>query len=112
MNLKCNIGRPVSYLIVEIYFKDFANVLLLTFQALVGTTITIPTIDGRKIPVRLSEVIKPTSTRRIQGEGLPLPKQSTRRGDMIIEFDIQFPSTLSTNAKETLANTLPSTNFS
>ena len=79
---------------------------------MVGTTITVPTIDGRKIPVRLSEVIKPTSTRRIQGEGLPLPKQPTRRGDMIIEFDIQFPNTLSANAKETLANTLPRTNYS
>ena len=82
------------------------------FQALVGTTLTVPTLDGRKVPLRISEVIKPTSTRRIQGEGLPFPKQPTRKGDMIIEFDIIFPSTLSGHTKEILADTLPRTNYS
>ncbi|KAL3868772.1 hypothetical protein ACJMK2_041535 [Sinanodonta woodiana] len=76
-------------------------------QALCGTTINVPTIDNRTIPLRLSEVIKPNSLKRIQGEGLPLPKQPSKRGDLIIEFDIKFPSKISSSAKEILADTLP-----
>jgi len=81
-------------------------------EALVGKTIDVPTIDGRNVPLRLTEVIKPTTIKRIQGQGLPYPKQPTRRGDLIIEFDIQFPDRLSSNVKEILADTLPKTSFS
>ena len=93
-------------------FITLTKYLFIYFQALVGTTLSIPTLDGRKVPVRISEVIKPTSTRRIQGEGLPYPKQPTRKGDMIVEFDIVFPNTLTASVTETLANTLPRTSYS
>ncbi|XP_064604951.1 LOW QUALITY PROTEIN: dnaJ homolog subfamily B member 4-like [Liolophura sinensis] len=76
-------------------------------DSLCGTTLQVPTIDGRTIPLRLTEVIKPSSTKRIQGEGLPMPKQPNRRGDLIIEFDIKYPSSLSTNVKEILSDCLP-----
>ena len=46
-------------------------------------------------------------TRRIQGEGLLMPKQQTRRGGLIIEFDIVFSDRLSESAREILADTLP-----
>lgn len=76
-------------------------------QALCGTTLQVPTIDGRKIPLRLNEIIKQNTVKRIQGEGLPQPKQSAKRGDLIVEFDIKFPSKLSSSAKEILADCLP-----
>lgn len=76
-------------------------------DALCGATLQIPTIDGRRIPLRLTEVIKPHSHKRIQGEGLPLPKQPSRRGDLIIEFDVSFPSQLTQSAKEILSDCLP-----
>lgn len=76
-------------------------------DALCGCTLQIPTIDERKIPLRLTEVIKPNSTKRIQGEGLPLPKTPTKRGDLIIEFDVSFPKTLTQSTKEILADCLP-----
>lgn len=76
-------------------------------DALCGATLQIPTIDGRRIPLRLTEVIKPNSVKRIQGEGLPQPKQPSRRGDLIIEFDVNFPSQLTQSAKEILADCLP-----
>lgn len=76
-------------------------------QSLCGTTLQVPTIDGRKIPLRLNEIVKPNSVKRIQGEGLPIPKQPTRRGDLIIEFDIRFPSKMSSSAKEILSDCLP-----
>lgn len=81
------------------------------FQALVGSVLQIPTLDGGKIPLKLNDVTKPNTAKRIAGQGLPMPKQPTRRGDMIIEFDIVFPDRLSSSAKEILADTLPRTNF-
>ncbi|KAL4236638.1 DnaJ subfamily B member 5 [Mactra antiquata] len=76
-------------------------------QALCGTTLQVPTIDGRKIPLRLNEIIKPNSVKRIQGEGLPMPKQPSKRGDLIVEFDIRFPSKMTSSAKEILSDCLP-----
>ncbi|XP_041356758.1 dnaJ homolog subfamily B member 4-like [Gigantopelta aegis] len=76
-------------------------------DALCGTTLQIPTIDGRKIPLTLSEVVKPESTKKIQGEGLPFPKQPSRRGDLIVQFNVTFPDCLSQSVKQRLSECLP-----
>lgn len=77
-------------------------------DALCGTTIYVPTIGNRTIPLRLSEVIKPNTVRHIKGEGVPLAKQPSKRGDLIIEFEILFPDGLSQRSKQILAENLPS----
>merc|ERR1712002_375205 len=77
-------------------------------EALCGTTIQVPTLDpGRKIPLKISDVVKPHSSRRIAGEGLPLAKMNHKRGDLIVEFDVKFPDTLNSNAKQLLSDILP-----
>jgi len=55
-----------------------------------------------------NEVIKPTTEKRLTGDGLPLTKQPTNRGDIIVKFDIKFPDTLNKEQKETIASTLRS----
>lgn len=65
-------------------------------------------MSGKKIPLYYTqEIIKPNTVRRIQGYGLPLPKEPSRRGDLIVNFDIQFPDHLSQSAKDILYDTLP-----
>lgn len=77
-------------------------------QALCGTTINVPTLQGQVIPLNLTNrVIKPTTVEKIQGRGLPYPKEPSRRGDLLISFDIQFPDKLNQNAKEVLFDLLP-----
>jgi len=77
-------------------------------EALVGTVVNVPTIDGRKIPLKMTDaVIKPGTVRRIYGEGLPLPKQPTKRGDLVVEFDIEFPDHLSPSVRNKIADLLP-----
>ncbi|CAH1153734.1 unnamed protein product [Phaedon cochleariae] len=77
-------------------------------QALCGCTIEVPTMSGKSIPLHYTqEVIKPNTVRRIQGYGLPLPKEPTRRGDLIVNFDIKFPENLSQSVKDILYDTLP-----
>lgn len=77
-------------------------------ESLCGTKISVPTLTGERIPLELREIIKPTTVKRIQGQGLPFPKESTRRGDLIVAFDIQFPDHLTQSSKEILYETLPS----
>jgi len=77
-------------------------------QALCGCTIEVPTMTGKTIPFHFtSEVIKPNTVKRAQGYGLPLPKEPSRRGDLIVNFEIKFPENLSQSAKDILYDTLP-----
>ena len=79
----------------------------LIFQALLGATIQVPTLDGRKKQIQLSEIISPTTEKRIAGEGLPYPKQNTKKGDIIVKFDIKFPEVLTQSQREALNHCLP-----
>ncbi|XP_072025716.1 dnaJ homolog subfamily B member 4-like [Amphiura filiformis] len=76
-------------------------------QALCGTSLTVPTIDGRKLKVPMTDIIKPNTEKRISGEGLPHPKTPARRGELVIKFDISFPDRLTKTTKEVLSDTLP-----
>jgi len=77
-------------------------------QALIGTTVDVPTLSGRTIQLKMGDsVVHPGMVRRIHGEGLPYPKQPTKRGDLVVEFDVQFPEQLSQNVRNKLADVLP-----
>ena len=76
-------------------------------EALSGTVVEIPVLQGEGIPLDLTrEIVKPKTTKRLQGRGLPHPKEPSRRGDLIVTFDIKFPEVLSTSAKEILSSVL------
>lgn len=77
-------------------------------QALCGCIVDIPTMSGEKFSLNLmNEVIKPNTVKRIQGHGLPLPKEPSRKGDLIVSFDIKFPDHLTQSVKDILYDTLP-----
>jgi DnaJ-class molecular chaperone len=68
----------------------------------------VPVLDGEAVVLNFNqEVIKPNSVKRLQGRGLPYPKEPSKRGDLIVNFDIQFPDNLSKNAREILNDVLP-----
>lgn len=68
----------------------------------------VPTLTGEVIPISIqNEVIKPTTVKRLQGRGLPYPKEPSKRGDLIVNFDIIFPENLSKSAREILMDVLP-----
>jgi DnaJ family protein B protein 4 len=60
-------------------------------DALSGFTATLTHLDGRRIPVTVDVVVGPGSTRVVRGEGMP---SKAGRGDLIVEFDVEFPTTL------------------
>lgn len=73
-------------------------------DALVGCMIEVPTIDGRVLAIQVNEVIQPGTKKRIPGEGLPIPKRNGERADLIVAFDVAFPTNLSNEQKEFLAS--------
>lgn len=77
-------------------------------QALCGTIIEVPTLIGEKISINLTrEIVKPSNVKRIQGQGLPFPKEPSKKGDLLVSFDIKFPDSLSQSARDILYDTLP-----
>lgn len=77
-------------------------------QALCGVTVRVPTISGVDITLNSTgEVIKPNTVKRIQGKGLPFPKEPSRRGDLLVSFEIKFPDAITQATKDILADLFP-----
>lgn len=65
-------------------------------------------MTGEKLRISTKqEIIKPNTVKRIQGYGLPFPKEPSRKGDLLVAFDIKFPDKLTTSEKEVLNDMLP-----
>ena len=82
-------------------------IFLFSPQALCGATLQLPTIEGGKVALTLTDITKPHTVKRIPGKGLPIPKEAGKRGDLIVKFDIVFPDALPPSAKEVLRDLLP-----
>lgn len=77
-------------------------------DALCGARVDVPTLDGDRVTLDfVNMVVRPQTTKRLQGYGLPYPKDPTRKGDIIVHFDIHFPTSLTDSAKEILSEVLP-----
>nr|CAD2172244.1 unnamed protein product [Meloidogyne enterolobii] len=75
-------------------------------DALCGLSLRIPTLEGDQIPLKIANIVKPGSTHRVRARGLPNPRTNVR-GDLIVEFDVRFPDSISPAAKELIQNALP-----
>ncbi|KAK8457248.1 hypothetical protein SEVIR_3G149800v4 [Setaria viridis] len=68
-------------------------------EALTGYTAHLTTLDGRSLTVPISSVIHPGYEEVVRGEGMPIPKEPSRKGNLRIKFDIKFPSRLTADQK-------------
>jgi len=94
------------------YFKREGDDLLYHAKmslkdALTNPVIEINTLDGKKKRIKMPGIVTPTTREIIPGEGMPNSKNPSRRGNLILTFDIQFPSYLSDDQKQKLASILP-----
>ena len=78
-------------------------------QSLCGFSFNIKHLDGRVLTVTNSpgEIIKPGEKKCIVGEGMPKWKEPKKCGDLVIEFEIVFPSHMSDSSIEKLRLALP-----
>lgn len=92
-----------------LFTLNFVSFCFVNLQALCGVVFEVPTLGGDKLRIStMQEVIKPNTVKRITGYGLPLPKDPSRKGDMLVAFDIKFPDKLTASEKELLNDVLPS----
>uniref|UniRef100_A0A3Q3JYR7 J domain-containing protein n=1 Tax=Monopterus albus TaxID=43700 RepID=A0A3Q3JYR7_MONAL len=86
---------------------SYCTSIFLSLQSLCGCSVTVSTIDGKTCNMKITDVIKPGMRKTVAGQGLPLPKNPEQRGDLVVEFDVNFPETLPGNAKDVLKRHLP-----
>lgn len=68
-------------------------------EALTGYTANITTLDGRNLTIPINSVIHPTYEEIVPKEGMPIPKDPSKRGNLRIKFNIQFPTRLTSEQK-------------
>ncbi|XP_075870020.1 dnaJ homolog subfamily B member 5 [Nelusetta ayraudi] len=92
------------------YKRDGSNILytaqITLKEALCGCTVNVPTLDNRMMPLPCSDVIKPGAIRRLRGEGLPVPKSPSQRGDLVVEFQVLFPDRIPPQSREIIKHSL------
>ncbi|KAK4271620.1 hypothetical protein QN277_020287 [Acacia crassicarpa] len=68
-------------------------------EALTGYTVHLTTLDGRTLNIPINNVIHPTYEEVVPKEGMPIPKEPSRRGNLRIKFNIKFPTRLTSEQK-------------
>ncbi|KAI9268784.1 hypothetical protein BY458DRAFT_511054 [Sporodiniella umbellata] len=82
------------------------TIQLTLLEALTGFQKKIKTLDDRTLSVNNTKsVIQSGQESRVSGEGMPNSKTG-RKGDLIIAYDVKFPTTLTDSQKQQLKNTL------
>ncbi|KAM4698852.1 dnaJ homolog subfamily B member 13 [Discoglossus pictus] len=93
------------------HFKRQGNDLIFTEtlslgKALIGCTVEVVTLDDRILNIPINDIVHPKYTKVVPGEGMRLSKDPNLRGDLIIQFDIQFPEHLTPEKKHLLQKAL------
>jgi DnaJ-class molecular chaperone len=68
--------------------------------AVLGGEITVSTLSGSTLKLRVPELTPAGRTFRLRGHGMPDPKSPETRGDLFVAVDIQIPAQLSPEARE------------
>uniref|UniRef100_A0A7N0T6J2 J domain-containing protein n=1 Tax=Kalanchoe fedtschenkoi TaxID=63787 RepID=A0A7N0T6J2_KALFE len=94
-------------------FKRDGNDLVVTekislVEALTGYTAQIATLDGRSLTIPINSIISPTYEEVVKGEGMPIPKDPSKRGNLRIKFNIKFPAKLTGEQKTGIKKLLTS----
>ncbi|SBT72743.1 40 kDa heat shock protein, putative [Plasmodium ovale] len=78
-------------------------------KALTGFHFVVKSLDNREINIRVDDIVTPNSRRMIPKEGMPSSKNPGKKGDLIIDFDVVFPKSLSSERKKILREVLANT---
>jgi len=78
-------------------------------EALTGVATKIETLDKRILfcKTKSGHIVKPGDILQISGEGFPVHKHPSDKGNLYIEFEIDFPKKIPENIQEKLESILP-----
>ncbi len=63
-------------------------------EAVLGTSISVPTLDGKKLSLKIPPGTKPGTKMRMSGHGLPHMK-NPKKGDLYVKIQVNLPKQLS-----------------
>ncbi|HEX2914174.1 MAG TPA: J domain-containing protein [Chloroflexia bacterium] len=106
-------GGPAGdlYLLVEVlphsYFERkgadlYAKISVPLATAILGGEVTIPTIKGGRLALKVPANSQNGSQIRLRGQGMPVRTNSTERGDLYAQVNVVLPTDLNSEERETL----------
>lgn len=75
-------------------------------KALTGCMVEVLTLDERIINIPVNDIVHHGYTKEVAGEGMPVSGEPGVKGNLIIEFDIQFPQALTPEKKHLIKRAL------
>jgi molecular chaperone DnaJ len=81
----------------ELYYEARISIA----QAALGTTLTVPTVEGSE-EVEVKAGTQPDTEIRLRGKGVPHLRRSASRGDLHVLVDVEVPRKLSKKQRELL----------
>lgn len=93
--------------------QDVIYNLLLDFPtAVLGGEVSIPTIEGNNVKIKIEPATQPGKTLRLRGKGLPqVQGYGTGRGDLVVNISVYIPKTLSKQERKAIEEMRGSENF-
>ncbi|KAI9190023.1 hypothetical protein H9P43_001456 [Blastocladiella emersonii ATCC 22665] len=102
------------------YTRDGSDNLVYTHkvtlqEALTGSAVILKALDGRQLNIPIYEVVSPFYVKRVEGEGMPIVEKPEvlaedpsrrRKGDLLIRFQVEFPTYLSPKQKKLIQEAL------
>ncbi|MBU0481411.1 MAG: hypothetical protein KKG47_09935 [Proteobacteria bacterium] len=98
------------YLLIKVlphpdYIRDDDNLIMdrkIPFSAAVlGATIEVPTLEGKKLQVKVPAGTQANARLRLKGHGLPTGPKGPR-GDLFVKVNLEVPTKLNKNQKKLL----------
>lgn len=99
------------------YYKRSGNDLVYDIpinlsQALTGVKLTLPHPSGEEVVVNVTDVVSPNYPKKVvRGKGMPISKAPGTYGDLIVNFQISFPSSLTDDQKKRVKEALKGSRY-
>ena len=77
----------------------YSEVSLSYLDAILGTTLSVPTVDGN-VDLAVPAGTQPGTTMRIEGKGAPKLNNLNLRGTHFIKVNVQIPRSLTSQERE------------
>ena len=85
----------------------YADINLSLKEALFGYNKKIKHLDGREFYIESKKITQPDEIRVITGEGMPVHKFPSQKGDLIITFRVNLPKSLNKKERELIGEIFP-----
>ncbi|XP_058074699.1 uncharacterized protein LOC131223339 [Magnolia sinica] len=92
-------------------FKRDGNDLIISHkvslaEALAGTTVNLMTLDGRSLTIPVTDIVSPGYELVVAKEGMPIVKEPGKKGNLLIKFDVKFPTRLTAEQRSGIKRAL------